>query len=407
MSDISKWPSFSKENKALATLLRYYEPVTDQPGDETRKRCGSFVLLGQGGFGKVLRGRNPKVDEVLALKLIWSTRETENGIRQEVAANRRALSNHANVCQLHNHHVLSDAFQLMVMEACSKGELFSLVEEKGAVPEPEVQPLFKGIVAGLVHLHSVGIVHRDLKLENILLSERDGSTIPKIADLGLAHVFERAADGKGWALGPITGFYGTRSYMAPEIASVSALYDGFASDVWSLGVCLFALLAGFFPYDSASSTDWRFDRVRHMQRSRPHESTTHVIYGFYQRTPDALSPAAVQVVDTMLRVNPAARCSLDTLAASGWVAMGATEREVGMGLGALDGDDGSYRGGGMLAGEEEDDDDDNYRSLSALTFAEPLPEGAAPPPFRRQLASLKGGELHVCEAAKNGDIGEP
>ena len=403
-------------NTLAESLSLDYEPVV-LPGDEKRKRFGQFVVLGEGGFGKVLRGRNRKVEElVVALKLLNTKPEagdqkptSETDILREVSAIRRAGA-HPNVTALYGYHRAgvkgNERYHVMVLELCEGGELFSLVEERGAIPEHEVRPLFVGVLAGLRHLHAQGIAHRDLKLENIMLAYApdDASTlVPKIGDLGLVHVFERAADGAGWERKLLTEYrLGTRSYMPPEVMAGAAPYDAFAADAWSLGVCLFALLSGFFPVAEARSSDFRFYRLREQQQTRPHESSVGLIFSFYKRTPASISPALIQLLNRLLRVEPRARCTLDLVAACAWVMTGASAAEVNIGLGALDLNDdddtepSTYRHLGALKdAKDEDDASAGYRSLAGLAAAAeplpPLPDDAAPPPFCRQPASLGRG----------------
>ena len=220
--------------------------------------------------------------EKVAIKLL-DTRQDQNAGRatsseaaivREVAALRRA-GQHPNVCQLLGYYRLGDAgaCHAMVMELCRGGELFRLVERYGAMDESKIRPIFNGVLAGVRHLHAQGIAHRDLKLENILLATSEqGEPLkapqPKIVDLGLAHAHARGADGKGWAPRELTQFCGSRSYCAPEVMARLG-YDGYQADVWSLGVCLFGLVSGFFPVDEASSRDWRFERIARLQHAHP------------------------------------------------------------------------------------------------------------------------------------------
>ena len=115
------------------------------------------------------------------------------------------------------------------------------VTEKGVFSEPEAAYLTKQVLEGVAYLHSKGIVHRDLKLENILLADNTAKTTIKIADFGLSKVFSASTT--------LSTVCGSPLYMAPELLTVEQQGDySPAVDVWSVGVVLFILLAGYSPF---------------------------------------------------------------------------------------------------------------------------------------------------------------
>jgi len=95
-------------------------------------------------------------------------------------------------------------------------------------------------------------------------------------------------------------------------------YNGYAADMWSLGVCLFGLVAGFFPVDEASNRDWRYERLARHQHVHPDRSTCDLIFSFYERK-CPLSPALKDLLDRMLQVAPSRRAQLTDIATSAWV----------------------------------------------------------------------------------------
>ena len=107
-----------------------------------------------------------------------------------------AAGAHPNIVQLHGYFAAgtagSNGENSLVLELCTGGELFAQVERDGALPEARSRRYFTGIAAGVAHLHSCGVCHRDLKLENVLLGGPSADE-PKICDLGLAHVFKRTS----------------------------------------------------------------------------------------------------------------------------------------------------------------------------------------------------------------------
>ncbi|GMM58061.1 protein kinase [Maudiozyma humilis] len=156
------------------------------------------------------------------------------GIEREIIIMK--LLNHPNVLRLYDVWETNDNLY-MVLEYAEKGELFNLLVERGPLPEAEAISYFRQIIIGISYCHALGIVHRDLKPENLLLDHKYNI---KIADFGMA-----ALETEDKLLETSCG---SPHYAAPEIVS-GIPYHGFASDIWSCGVILFALLTGRLPFD--------------------------------------------------------------------------------------------------------------------------------------------------------------
>ncbi|CAO2587691.1 MAP/microtubule affinity-regulating kinase 3 [Lemmus lemmus] len=122
------------------------------------------------------------------------------------------------------------------MEYLSGRNLVTLMEEVGHLEEEEAKPIFKQLASGVHYLHQRRIAHRDIKLENILLGE--GGKV-KLCDFGLATQLEEGQ--------MLQELWGSMPYWAPEILA-RRQYDGMAGDMWSMGVVLYALVTGKFPY---------------------------------------------------------------------------------------------------------------------------------------------------------------
>jgi BR serine/threonine kinase len=186
-------------------------------------------VLGVGSQGTVRaavhRGSGTKV----AIKIVPKSSfngPNEHRIRREIALMR--IFDHPHILRLLDVCETDDAVYL-VLEFMENGELFDLIAEQGALPFEVALKYFRQIVFGLEFLHALNICHCDLKPENLLLDERDNV---KISDFGFAE----------WAQnGIITSQCGSVSYGAPELAGDQPR-DGFASDIWSLGVVLYMLL---------------------------------------------------------------------------------------------------------------------------------------------------------------------
>ena len=125
---------------------------------------------------------------------------------------------------------------LFVIELCCGGDLLSFVRKKKKLPENMTKCIFKDLIDGLNYCHSKGVLHRDIKLDNILLNAAGHI---KICDFGVSKLVKEGER--------MTEQCGTPAYIAPEILRDKG-YEGFAVDVWSVGVVLYAMLYGTVPF---------------------------------------------------------------------------------------------------------------------------------------------------------------
>ena len=125
---------------------------------------------------------------------------------------------------------------LMVMEYAGRGDLLQYVKNKGRLKEKEARYFFKQIVYGLGHCHWRSVLHRDVKLDNILIDHDKGV---KIWDFGVSKIIKKHQK--------IVEQWGTPAYIAPEIIADKG-YQGFYVDIWSLGVLLYAMVCGAVPF---------------------------------------------------------------------------------------------------------------------------------------------------------------
>jgi serine/threonine protein kinase len=279
---------------------------------------GPYVLedhvYGEGGYGRVLRGRDTTTGEHVAIKELPAGSDRRHSATVKEVAILRRLSDggksHPHIVGFKGYFERAEKHYI-VMEACTGGELFERVTGSEVLSEEEGRGLFLQLVAGLQHAHACGVAHRDLKLENVLVTS-EGTL--KIADFGLAHLHRSRAEG-GFEPERLREFCGSKSYCPPEMLAAQP-YDAFSADVWSLGVCLFALLSGFFPFEEASPRDWRFSRALRAQMDG--HSVTATIFGFYAR-PCPFSAELGTLLDEMLCVDPATRASLTNVAAAAWL----------------------------------------------------------------------------------------
>eukprot|EP01022_Parablepharisma_sp_SALTPOND_P028334 TRINITY_DN70811_c2_g1_i1.p2 TRINITY_DN70811_c2_g1~~TRINITY_DN70811_c2_g1_i1.p2 ORF type:complete len:900 (+),score=54.88 TRINITY_DN70811_c2_g1_i1:3575-6274(+) len=198
-------------------------------------------VLGKGAFGKVNLCVHKLSGKLVAIKSLNKQYLASEGnnvkFKNEIALLR--LLKHKNIMRLYE-TFSTDSYLLIVMELCSGGDLLTYVRKRRRVAEPVAKVIFKEILEGLSHCHSKGIVHRDIKLDNILLDEYGHV---KIGDFGVS---KRTMKGK-----KLYDRCGTPAYIAPEILK-DAGYEGEKVDVWSAGVVLYAMIYGNFPFKATS-----------------------------------------------------------------------------------------------------------------------------------------------------------
>lgn len=198
-------------------------------------------LLGQGTFAKVYYGKNLTTNESVAIKVINKDNVKKEGlmeqIKREISVMR--LVRHPNVVELKE--VMATKGKIFfVMEYVKGGELFAKVA-KGKLKEDLARKYFQQLVSAIDFCHSRGVSHRDLKPENLLL---DGNEDLKVSDFGLSALPEQL-----WIDGLLHTQCGTPAYVAPEVLRKKG-YDGATADIWSCGVILFVLLAGYLPFQA-------------------------------------------------------------------------------------------------------------------------------------------------------------
>ncbi|ERN18667.1 hypothetical protein AMTRI_Chr12g239450 [Amborella trichopoda] len=196
-------------------------------------------LLGQGTFAKVYYAKHLKTGEGVAIKALSKDQIKKEGlinqIKREISVMR--LVRHPNIVQLKE--VLATKTKIyFVMEYVKGGELFAKVA-KGRLKEEAVRSYFQQLISAIDLCHSRGIAHRDLKPENLLLDEHENL---KVSDFGLSALPEQLRQD-----GLLHTQCGTPAYVAPEVLRKKG-YDGAKADIWSCGVILYVLLAGFLPF---------------------------------------------------------------------------------------------------------------------------------------------------------------
>ena len=297
----------------------------DSGADESTELFQRFSLdknckFGEGAYGVTFAATEIASSRPAAVKIINTAKMRGPNAVERCRAECMILSSldHPNVIKVLGHGTgpsTSSHLYFIFMERACGGELLRQVVSANAFPEVVARGFMRQLLAGVEYLHAQGVAHRDLKLENTLLNEVGGSKV-KIIDFGFAHVYPKTATGAVDRSTPLVDMCGSPSYCAPEVRTGQG-YDGFRADVWSLGVCFFAMLSGFFPLEESCANDPRFAALLAAQCQG--QTTTHTVYGWYKQSYAHLSAAAVELIDGMLTMNPAQRLELPDVLRHRWL----------------------------------------------------------------------------------------
>ncbi|KAF4363097.1 CBL-interacting serine/threonine-protein kinase 23 [Cannabis sativa] len=216
-------------------------------GSSSRTRVGRYELgrtLGEGNFAKVKFARNVETNENVAIKILDKEKVLKHKmigqIKREISTMK--LIRHPNVIRMYE--VMASKTKIyIVMEFVTGGELFDKIASKGRLKEDEARKYFQELICAVDYCHSRGVFHRDLKPENLLL---DASGSLKVSDFGLSALPQQVRED-----GLLHTTCGTPNYVAPEVINNKG-YDGAKADLWSCGVILFVLMAGYLPFEESN-----------------------------------------------------------------------------------------------------------------------------------------------------------
>ncbi|XP_034709036.1 CBL-interacting serine/threonine-protein kinase 9 isoform X1 [Vitis riparia] len=266
----------------------------------TRTRVGRYEIgktLGEGSFAKVKYARNSDTGDSVAIKVLDRDHVLRHKmveqIKREISTMK--LIKHPNVVTIFE--VMASKTKIyIVVEFVDGGELFDRIAKNGRLKEDEARRYFQQLINAVDYCHSRGVYHRDLKPENLLL---DSYGVLKISDFGLSALSQQVRED-----GLFHTACGTPNYVAPEVLNNKG-YDGASADIWSCGVILFVLLAGYLPFDEVS------------------------LMALYKKIckadfscPSWLSPGAKKLINRILDPNPVTRITIPEILEDGWFKKG-------------------------------------------------------------------------------------
>lgn len=266
------------------------------------KRIEKYQLgktLGRGTFSKVKYAIDTESNQPYAIKIVnremIRQEKMETQMKREIAVMK--LLKHRNIVKLRE--VLQSSKHIyIVLELVTGGELFDRIVQAKRFEESVARRYFQQLITGVHYCHSQGISHRDLKPENLLLDEND---MLKISDFGLSALSSGDAEGK-----LLQTTCGTPNYVAPEVLKERG-YDGCTADVWSCGVILYVMLAGYLPFEDKTMA-----------------GLFHKIELGRFTFPDHFSKDIKMLISQMLVVDPAKRITVQQIMSNKWFQIGYT-----------------------------------------------------------------------------------
>lgn len=230
-----------------------------------RLSIGPYLLikkLGEGGMGQVwLAEQTAPVKRQVALKLIKGGLY-DDAVIQRFESERQSLAvmNHPSIAKIFDAGATADGQPYFVMEYVDGPPVTRYCDEK-RMKVRERLGLFIKVCEGVQHAHQKAIIHRDLKPSNVLVSEVDGKPVPRIIDFGIAKAISSQPGAEQTMFTRMGALVGTPGFISPEQADPSVLDVDTRTDVYSLGVILYVLLAGTLPFDVEQWKKKPFDEV--------------------------------------------------------------------------------------------------------------------------------------------------
>ncbi|CAN2387607.1 protein serine/threonine kinase activity [Pristimantis euphronides] len=264
------------------------------------KRVGNYLIgrkLGEGSFAKVREGLHVVTGERVAVKVIdkkkakKDTYVTKN-LRRE--GQIQQMIRHPNITQLLDILETENSYYL-VMELCCGGNLMHKIYERKRLEEHEARKYIRQLIQAVEHLHRAGVVHRDLKIENLLLDENNDI---KLIDFGLSN----CAGILGYT-DPFSTQCGSPAYAAPELLARKKY--GPKVDVWSIGVNMYAMLTGTLPFTVEPFS------LRALYQKMVDKAMNPL--------PSHLSPAATNFLRSLLEPDPLKRPNIQQALANRWL----------------------------------------------------------------------------------------
>ena len=302
---------YLRESQKLSKYIKNYYAQNKKYPDTNLNFYKYGRLIGQGAFGKVNLGLNILTGRVVAIKSFNKpnlSSNSENMKKILYETNLMKKLNHPNITKILE--LFEDKeYILIIMEYINGGNLFSFLKKRRKVSEKTAKFLYKQIILGLKYIHSHNIVHRDIKLENILI---DLNNNIKICDFGIGRVLSSPDQ-------LLFDQCGTPMYIAPEIllSSKDNGYKGFPVDIWSSGIALYILLSGNLPFSFKNGKSVSIEDSENNENNNTEELQFSIINNEPKRI-ENISREARDLLKGLLNKDPDKRLKCDEILAHPW-----------------------------------------------------------------------------------------
>ena len=280
-----------ESKKSLSELMK-----DDNIFYEAEIKIGPFKIMneiGKGKFSTVFLGIHEETKQKVAIKQLKKSEiNTDNVLIKEI--NIQKIFFHPYLTQMYCVIEKSESI-FIISEYCAKGDINSNLIENGIFDEANSCKIFQQIISSLEYLHKNNICHRDIKPENILLTENSEA---KLSDFGLSKYFKKNE--------LLNTTCGSPIYAAPEMLEGKP-YDGTKIDIWGLGITLYTMLCGDFPFSVEDENDIK-------------TLIDNITKGNYKE-PEYISNECKDLIRLMLEKNPEKRINIDDIKKHKWVNM--------------------------------------------------------------------------------------
>ena len=292
LKDNSKYACYNRDMEIISSYLKkFYNRNCRYP--KTKIRFYKYGrILGRGAFGKVNLGLHLLTGRLVAIKTINKEKIESEAHRKKIKIETKImkkLSKSKNIVKIFETFETKKHI-CIVMEYICAGDLLSYIKKRTKLTESVAKFIYKQIILALKFIHNNNIVHRDIKLDNILI---DLDNNIKICDFGVSKIYKKDDI--------ILEQCGTPAYMAPEILKNNG-YKGEGVDIWSSGVVLYAMLSGTVPFKGENLN----------------ELNDIILKGKYKKIND-LSTECTNLIEKILEVEPSKRITIDEILKHPWL----------------------------------------------------------------------------------------